>query len=65
MLRQTIRTFFEVKDGIVQVGRTDPILTPLTVKDKESRKRGDRDAESGIESRTEEETQGQGFSRMD
>lgn len=58
MLRQTIRTFSEVKDGIVKVGRTDPVLTPLTVKDKESRKRGDKDVENGIESRTAEETQG-------
>lgn len=56
MLRQTIKTFFEVKNGIVQVGHTDPILTPLTVKDKLSRKRGDRDAESGIESGAAEET---------
>lgn len=28
MLRQTIRTFYEVKDGMVKVLYTDPVLHP-------------------------------------
>ena len=43
MLKQTIRTFYEVKDGVVRVAHTDPVLTPLTAKDKK-RKAGGRDA---------------------
>ena len=51
MLRQTIRTFIEIKNGVVKVLHTDPMLTP-TIKSKEM-KGGGRDAEEGIKCRAE------------
>ena len=57
MLRQTIRTFYEVKDGIVEVAHTDPVLTPPTMRDKE-KKGGDRDGKDCIDSGTEKRIHG-------
>lgn len=51
MLRQIIRTFIEVKNGVVRVVCTDPVYT---LKGKE----GCRDAKSSIKPRAEKEIQG-------
>lgn len=51
MLRQTIRTFCEVRDGVVRIVRTDPVLTPIT--EKRKREGGDTDAEGGAGTGTE------------
>lgn len=46
MIKQTIQTFYEVKDGVVRVLGTDPVYA-------RKRKEGCRNAESRIEPGTE------------
>jgi len=53
MIKQTIQTFYDVKDGVVKLGHTSPIFSPLVEKNNAIRKRGNSDAESRIEPGTE------------
>ena len=59
MIRQTIRTFYQVKDGAVEILCTDPVLTPLTMRDKEKlMKEGEKDGKGCIDSGTEKRVHG-------
>lgn len=56
MHRQTIRTFYEVKNGVVKVLHTDPMLSLKGSQNVAEEVR--MYAEGGIECRTEKEAQG-------
>ncbi len=53
MIRQTIRTLCEIRDGVVKIVRTDPVLTPIM--EKHIKKGGDTDAEGGVGPGSEKE----------
>lgn len=55
MLRQTVRTFFEVRDGVVKIVHTDPVLTPIM--EKRIREGGGKVAQDSVRGRPKEDVQ--------